>query len=132
MEPRANQLEAARALRDPKGVASELKGPAANHPPPASFWAHHPRHCAESPPKCRARPRQGDQPKFAERMRQFLERFSVRAALLSVVLIVPCEWHRRIEAGDLGSHVYNAWLASLVKGIGPGSIRGPAMEQRSV
>lgn len=54
-------------------------------------------------------------------MRQFLERFSVRAALLSVVLIVPCEWHRRIEAGDLGSHVYNAWLASLVKeGLAPG------------
>jgi hypothetical protein len=30
-------------------------------------------------------------------------------------------WHRRIEAGDLGSHVYNVWLAQLIeKGQAPG------------
>jgi hypothetical protein len=28
---------------------------------------------------------------------------------------VPCLWHRRIEAGDLASHVYNAWLAQLIE-----------------
>jgi hypothetical protein len=40
---------------------------------------------------------------------------------ISVVIIVPCLWHRRIEAGDLGSHVYNAWLAQLIeKGQAPG------------
>jgi hypothetical protein len=40
---------------------------------------------------------------------------------LSVVVIVPCLWHRHIEAGDLGSHVYNAWLAQLIgKGMAPG------------
>jgi hypothetical protein len=27
---------------------------------------------------------------------------------------VPCFWHRHIEASDLGSHLYNAWLAQLI------------------
>jgi hypothetical protein len=40
---------------------------------------------------------------------------------VSIAVIVPCLWHRRIEAGDLGSHVYNAWLAQLIeKGEAPG------------
>jgi hypothetical protein len=40
---------------------------------------------------------------------------------ISVVVLVPCWWHRRIEAGDLASHVYNAWLAQLIeKGQAPG------------
>jgi hypothetical protein len=40
---------------------------------------------------------------------------------LSAQVAVPCVWHRHIEAGDLGSHVYNAWLAQLVeKGLAPG------------
>ncbi|HUN63478.1 MAG TPA: hypothetical protein VMU53_15885 [Candidatus Sulfotelmatobacter sp.] len=40
---------------------------------------------------------------------------------LSVLLLVPCFWHAHIEAGDLGSHVYNAWLAQLVhQGKAPG------------
>jgi hypothetical protein len=41
--------------------------------------------------------------------------------VVSAVLPVPCVWHRRIEAGDLPSHVYNAWLAQLIaKGQAPG------------
>jgi hypothetical protein len=41
--------------------------------------------------------------------------------LISIFLIVPCLWHAHIEAGDLGSHVYNAWLAELVhQGRSPG------------
>jgi hypothetical protein len=41
--------------------------------------------------------------------------------LISVLLLVPCFWHAHIEAGDLGSHVYNAWLAQLVhQGRAPG------------
>jgi hypothetical protein len=41
--------------------------------------------------------------------------------LLSLLLLVPCFWHAHIEAGDLGSHVYNAWLAELVQqGKAPG------------
>ena len=39
----------------------------------------------------------------------------------SILIIVPCVWHRHIEAGDLGSHIYNAWLAQLIaKGQAPG------------
>ena len=40
---------------------------------------------------------------------------------MSALVMVPCVWHRHIEAGDLGSHVYNAWLAQLIgKGQAPG------------
>src|SRR5271170_5237212 len=40
---------------------------------------------------------------------------------VSLAMVVPCFWHRHIEAGDLGSHVYNAWLAQLIeKGQAPG------------
>ena len=41
--------------------------------------------------------------------------------LISIVLVLPCFWHRHIEAGDLGSHTYNAWLVQLIKqGRAPG------------
>src|SRR5229473_2760182 len=51
----------------------------------------------------------------------FLRQFKLSAVFLSVLLVVPCLWHRRIEAGDLASHVYNAWLAQLIeKGQAPG------------
>lgn len=41
--------------------------------------------------------------------------------VLSVAMVAPCVWHRHIEAGDLGSHIYNAWLAQLIqKGQAPG------------
>ena len=43
------------------------------------------------------------------------------ALAMSAAVLIPCVWHRRIEAGDLGSHVYNAWLAQLTeKGQAPG------------
>jgi hypothetical protein len=51
----------------------------------------------------------------------FLRQYKLRVAALSVLLVTPCFWHRRIEAGDLASHVYNAWLAQLIeKGQAPG------------
>jgi hypothetical protein len=51
----------------------------------------------------------------------FLRLHKLRVAALSVLLVTPCFWHRRIEAGDLASHVYNAWLAHLIeKGQAPG------------
>jgi hypothetical protein len=41
--------------------------------------------------------------------------------LISCLLLIPCFWHRHIEAGDLASHVYNAWLAELIEqGKAPG------------
>jgi len=51
----------------------------------------------------------------------FLRRFWLQVLAVSAGLLVPCFWHRRIEAGDLGSHVYNAWLAQLIeRGHAPG------------
>jgi hypothetical protein len=45
---------------------------------------------------------------------------------ISVLILAPCWWHRHIEAGDLGSHVYNAWLAQLIeKGQAPGLYFAP-------
>ena len=35
--------------------------------------------------------------------------------LFSLVILVPCFWQKRIQATDLSSHVYNAWLASLAE-----------------
>ena len=55
-------------------------------------------------------------------------RLPIRAAdprwlvpLISILLLIPCFWHSRIQAGDLGSHVYNAWLANEAQaGRAPG------------
>ena len=38
----------------------------------------------------------------------------VRVVLLSILFLIPCFWQSRIQAGDLSSHVYNVWLASLI------------------
>jgi hypothetical protein len=47
-------------------------------------------------------------------------------ALASLALVTPCFWQARIQAGDLGSHLYNAWLAQLVeKGQAPGVTIAP-------
>ena len=44
----------------------------------------------------------------------------------SVVILIPCFWHVRIQAGDLGSHIYNAWLAQLIAaGRAPGLVIVP-------
>ena len=52
---------------------------------------------------------------------QFVRKKKWIILVLSIAMIVPCLWHRRIEAGDLASHVYNAWLAQLIeKGQAPG------------
>ena len=45
---------------------------------------------------------------------RFLRSNSCAVLGLSVLLLVPCFWHAHIQAGDLGSHIYNAWLAQLV------------------
>jgi hypothetical protein len=44
-----------------------------------------------------------------------------RFLVISAVVLVPCFWHRHIEAGDVPSHLYNAWLAQLItNGQAPG------------
>jgi hypothetical protein len=51
----------------------------------------------------------------------FLRSFWLRIAAVSAAVLAPCFWHAHIEAGDLGSHVYNAWLVQLIeRGQAPG------------
>lgn len=45
----------------------------------------------------------------------FLRRRRWLILAVSIAVLIPCFWHRRIEAGDLASHVYNAWLAQLIR-----------------
>ena len=45
----------------------------------------------------------------------FLRKNTFAVIVVSALVVVPCFWHSRIQAGDLGSHVYNAWLAQLVE-----------------
>src|SRR6478672_12255034 len=44
-----------------------------------------------------------------------VERPRVWIAVASVLLLIPCFWQSRLQLGDLGSHVYNAWLAQLIE-----------------
>lgn len=51
----------------------------------------------------------------------FVREYWVRFTGISAILLAPCFWHRTIVATDLGSHVYNAWLAQLIRhGQAPG------------
>ena len=51
----------------------------------------------------------------------FLKQRFGTVLIVSLVLLVPCFWHAHIQAGDLGSHVYNAWLSQLAEhGQAPG------------
>ncbi|HYK38924.1 MAG TPA: hypothetical protein VEU98_02800 [Candidatus Eremiobacteraceae bacterium] len=52
---------------------------------------------------------------------QFLrEEFKI-VTIVSLILLIPCVWHPHIQAGDLGSHVYNAWLSQQAEnGYAPG------------
>jgi hypothetical protein len=51
----------------------------------------------------------------------FVRDYWLRLLAISVAVIAPCLWHPRIEAGDLPSHLYNAWLTHLIKtGQAPG------------
>jgi hypothetical protein len=52
---------------------------------------------------------------------RFLRQRIALVAVTSIAVVVPCFWHPRIEAGDLGSHTYNVWLAQLIsEGKAPG------------
>ncbi len=60
------------------------------------------------------------QPAVSEQFRDSSRHLLVML-LISVLLLIPCFWHQHIEAGDLASHVYNAWLAQLIEqGKAPG------------
>ena len=49
-------------------------------------------------------------------MPHFLRTYWLRLLLISAAILIPCFWHSRIVAGDLGSHAYNAWLAQGIEG----------------
>jgi hypothetical protein len=47
----------------------------------------------------------------------------VRYLVASLLLLVPCFWQSRLQAGDLSSHIYNSWLAQLIQeGRAPGLV----------
>ncbi len=51
----------------------------------------------------------------------FVRQHVLRILAISAAVLAPVFWHRNIAAGDLGSHVYNAWLAQLIRhGYAPG------------
>jgi hypothetical protein len=39
----------------------------------------------------------------------------LRIASATGLLIIPCFWQEHIQAGDLSSHLYNAWLAGVIR-----------------
>jgi hypothetical protein len=52
---------------------------------------------------------------------RFIRQHFLVILAISLSLVIPCFWHRHIQAGDLPSHVYNAWLAQLItQGQAPG------------
>jgi hypothetical protein len=55
--------------------------------------------------------------------KNFLSRTPVRVAVISLLLLVPCFWQAHIQAVDLSSHLYNAWLSILIsQGKAPGLV----------
>jgi hypothetical protein len=44
--------------------------------------------------------------------------------IASILLLIPCYWQPRLQAGDLSSHIYNSWLAQLIE---TGKVQGLVM-----
>jgi hypothetical protein len=40
---------------------------------------------------------------------------ALRVLGISALVLAPCFWQARIQAGDLSSHLYNAWLSTLIE-----------------
>ena len=55
------------------------------------------------------------QPSEAAHAINFVRKHWGTLLFVSALVLIPCFWHRHIEAGDLGSHTYIAWLANLVE-----------------
>ena len=52
---------------------------------------------------------------------KFLQARWLLVLLISAAVLAPCLWQRHIQGGDYASHVYNAWLAHLIRqGKAPG------------
>ncbi len=46
---------------------------------------------------------------------RFVHENKLKVLVTCCVLLFPCLWHREIACSDLGSHLYNAWLAQLIR-----------------
>jgi hypothetical protein len=57
----------------------------------------------------------------------FIRLYWLRVLGISAILLIPCYWQQEIEAADLGSHVYNAWLVQLIQ---RGEVRGLWIDHR--
>src|SRR3984957_17015587 len=57
----------------------------------------------------------------------FVRRNYFKIFVISATVLIPCLWHRRIAAGDLASHMYNAWLAQLIE---RGQVTGLVLDAR--
>jgi hypothetical protein len=44
-----------------------------------------------------------------------LSRSRLWYVVTSLAFLIPCYWQPRVQAGDLSSHIYNAWLAQLIE-----------------
>jgi hypothetical protein len=57
---------------------------------------------------------------------RFVRTNIIGMSAISAVVVIPCFWHLHIEAGDLPSHTFNAWLATLIQqGKAPGLYLAP-------
>ena len=62
------------------------------------------------------KPAATEQPPSAFELRiQSWTRHPLAYAIASALLLLPCFWQSHIQAGDLSSHIYNAWLAQLIQ-----------------
>lgn len=51
----------------------------------------------------------------------YVKRHYLIMLVCSAAVLIPCFWQHHIQATDLGSHLYNAWLAQLIRaGKAPG------------
>ncbi|MFL6300955.1 MAG: hypothetical protein ACJ71N_10165 [Terriglobales bacterium] len=51
-----------------------------------------------------------------------------RAAVASLLIVLPCLWQREVGIGDFPSHIYNAWLATLIE---QGKLPGMALAHQN-
>jgi hypothetical protein len=63
-----------------------------------------------------AKPTATELPPSALELRiQSWTRHPLAYVIASALLLIPCFWQSHIQAGDLSSHIYNAWLAQLIE-----------------
>lgn len=48
-------------------------------------------------------------------MTGILSRTRVLFTAISILLLAPCYWQPRLQAGDISSHIYNAWMSQLIE-----------------